>query len=107
MKVKIFHEDIYKIENIMNNWFQINNDIDIKNIKSYHGHTNFYTCVMVYYEDKQYYYDKQYYENIFQNKEIIKQMCYYESDGTTAMNCKYCGRPKYVHNQGNFKYDEE
>lgn len=25
--------------------------------------------------------------------------CFYESDNTTAMNCKHCGKPKFYHNQ--------
>ncbi|MDH4127120.1 MAG: hypothetical protein OEV44_00090 [Spirochaetota bacterium] len=25
------------------------------------------------------------------------QLCQYEPDNTTAMNCKHCGEPKWVH----------
>ena len=30
-------------------------------------------------------------------EEQTKQPCQYESDDTTAMNCKYCGGPKWTH----------
>ena len=26
-----------------------------------------------------------------------EQLCQYEPDNTTAMNCKHCGNPKWVH----------
>ena len=26
--------------------------------------------------------------------------CFYESDGTTSMNCKHCGQSKFTHNHG-------
>lgn len=26
-----------------------------------------------------------------------EHLCQYESDNTTAMNCKHCGEPKWVH----------
>jgi len=28
---------------------------------------------------------------------VINQVCIYEPDNTTAMNCKHCGNPKWTH----------
>jgi hypothetical protein len=32
-----------------------------------------------------------------QREQVINQACIYESDNTTAMNCKNCGNPKWTH----------
>lgn len=28
---------------------------------------------------------------------VIKSVCQYEQDNTTAMNCKHCGKSKWLH----------
>jgi len=28
---------------------------------------------------------------------VIKSVCQYEQDNTTAMNCKHCGKAKWLH----------
>ena len=35
--------------------------------------------------------------NILQVVQQSEQLCQYEPDNTTAMNCKHCGDPKWVH----------
>jgi hypothetical protein len=81
MKIKVIKDSVYELENIVNNWFQ-NNDVDIKQINSeIQQHSPYHTIVLIFYEDKK----------------ITDQKCYYESDGTTSMNCKFCGKPKYFH----------
>jgi hypothetical protein len=92
MKVKVFKYSIYEIEDIINEWFKNNVNISIINIKSQlEEHHPWHMIVMIYYEDVMIFYDDI----------KSKDTCYYESDDTTAMNCKFCGRPKYVHNLKN------
>ena len=31
------------------------------------------------------------------NVQQSEQLCQYEADNTTAMNCKHCGDPKWLH----------
>lgn len=35
--------------------------------------------------------------NILHVVQQSEQLCQYEPDNTTAMNCKHCGDPKWVH----------
>ena len=35
--------------------------------------------------------------NILRVVQQSEQLCQYEPDNTTAMNCKHCGEPKWVH----------
>ena len=34
---------------------------------------------------------------VYLKEEATEQLCQYESDNTTAMNCKHCGNPKWTH----------
>ncbi|HMG16749.1 MAG TPA: hypothetical protein VK590_14935 [Saprospiraceae bacterium] len=33
---------------------------------------------------------------------VDKSQCFYEPDNTTAMNCKHCGKSKWLHNNDSF-----
>jgi len=37
------------------------------------------------------------------SKPVLADSCrFYEQDNTTAMNCKHCGRSKWIHGNGTF-----
>lgn len=84
-KIKIFYDEVSKVEVQSNTWLSSNNII-IKNIKTeMNGH---YLILILLYEDKL----------------PILNKCIYEPDNTTAMNCKWCGKPKKLHSM-KYVYD--
>jgi hypothetical protein len=42
-------------------------------------------------------------KNLSSNTVLADSCRFYEQDNTTAMNCKHCGKGKYMHVNGNFR----
>lgn len=42
-------------------------------------------------------------KNITSNAVLADSCRFYEQDNTTAMNCKHCGKSKWMHGNGNFR----
>lgn len=80
-KIKIFYDEVSKVEVQSNTWLNSNNII-IKNIKT--EMNGYYLILILLYED---------------NVPNLKPSCIYEPDNTTAMNCKWCGKSKWLHNE--------
>ena len=74
-KIKIFYDNVSPVESMVNTWLESNN-ILIKDIRTVMSSA--YLVLVILYEELTY-------------------KCQYESDDTSAMNCKHCGRPKWNH----------